>query len=91
MEQVESTIASIVCAGRPRNFLQLFDAIAGIIDGRNKSELTTVGISQEVCEIWKTVDRFLDRREFSGLGPIAVYHLAVVFKKRDVVGGRFNT
>lgn len=91
MKQIETSIAAIVGTSRARDFFQVLDAVAGIVDGRDEREIAAIGTSKKTGEIRQAVDGFFDRRELSGLGPIAVYHLAVVFEKRDVVGGGFDT
>lgn len=87
VEQVESTVGAVVGPHGLGYFVEPFNAIGGIVDGGEKLDVAAVGVEQELDEILETVNAFLHRRELEGGGSVAVYYLAVVFEKRDVVGG----
>lgn len=91
MKEIEPSVSSVVGLDRAGNFLNVLDAVGGIVNGREELDVAPVGVTEDLGEFRQAVNGFLERREFVGLAPIAVYHLSVVFEKRDVVGGRLDT
>ena len=91
VEQVEAAVGAVVGAYGFGHFVESFDAVDGVVDGGEELDVASVGVVQELDEVFDAVDTFLHRRELSGGSPVAVYYLAVVFEKGDVVGRRLDT
>jgi hypothetical protein len=90
-EEVETAVGTIVDAGRAGDLVQVFDAVGWVVDCGEELEVAAVSVAKDMGEFRKAVDAFLKRRELVGLRPVAVYYLAVVFEKGDVVGCRLDT
>ena len=87
IEQIESTVGAVVGTHGFGYLVEPFNAVGGIVDGGEKLNVAAVGVEQELDEVLEAVNIFLHRRELKGGCPVAVYYLAVVFEKGDVVGG----
>jgi len=71
----------------PRDFVELVNAIAGIVDGRQKVQIAPVGGTQHFPQRAQTVDGFLHRCEFHHQFAFALFYLSVVLEKGDVLRG----
>src|SRR5438876_10493979 len=63
VEEVESSIRSCLLVNGPRNFVELAEAAAGIVEGREKLQVAAMGGQQQFPERAPTADGFLHRRE----------------------------
>src|SRR5438477_5081610 len=90
VEEVESSIRPGLLVDGPRNFVELAEAIAGIVDGREKLQVAAIGGQQQFPERAQTVDGFLHWRELHDRFAIALFYLAVVLEKGDILDSSFN-
>ncbi len=70
----------------PRDLLEISECNRGIIDRSEKVQVAAVRGSHELSQIGPTVDRLLDRGDFSLARPVSVFHLPVVLEEGNVVG-----
>ncbi len=59
--------------------------LLGVVDDRQKLQITPIGGTQQYPEYPQAVDGFLHRREFHHRFAVALFYLAVVFEKGDVL------
>jgi len=90
VKKIEATIGTLIGPDGAGNLLQIADTIGGIINRGEKLDIAAIGIAKYGCELRQAVDGFFEWREFQAFAAVTVYHLAVVFKERDIVGRRFD-
>lgn len=91
MKKIEAAIGPLIGLDWTGNLLQITNAVGGIINRGEELDISTIGITEYGCEFRQAVDGLFKRRKFERLAAVALYHLAVVFKERDIVGGRLDT
>ena len=63
----------------------------GIVDTGHESKVTHIFLLHELAQVRQGVDVFAYWREFEYPLAIALFHMAVVFEKGNIVSGAFHT
>jgi len=91
-EEVDAAVGSAsVILNRTANAIQVTSAGRIVLQDREELQIAAIGRGEDFPDRTQAVDGFLDRRMFHFCAAIPVYHLAVVFKERDVVGRRLDS
>jgi hypothetical protein len=91
VKEIEAAIGTLIGLDGTGNLLQITNAVGGIINRGEELDISPIGIAEYGCEFRQAIDGLFERRKFQRLAAVAVYHLAVVFEKRDIVGCRLDT
>lgn len=91
VKEIEAAIGALIGPNRAGNLLQISNTVGGIVNRGEKLDIAAIGIAKYACELRQAVDGLFERREFQAFAAVTVYHLAVVFKEGDIVGGCFDT
>ena len=85
VEQVEAGVATAFQFHRLGEFVEPVPARARIFDRRKELQIAPVGSRQQFAQRGKAVDAFLRRRPLDATGAVAMFYLAVVLEKGQIV------
>ena len=80
VKEIKSAIRAVIGLNRTRDLLQIPYLVRGVVDGRDKLNVTAVGVPEHRREVGQAVDGFLKRRILQCSAAVPMYHLTVVFK-----------
>lgn len=89
-QEVKPSIGASVLLRGLSDLIDGFQAGAGVIDTRDKGQVTVIGRTHQTGEGWQAVDTFAQGSELAHAVSVALFHEAVVFKKGNIVDGAFD-
>ena len=90
IEQVESRISVFALVKARRDLVECVDAGGRCVDRGDELQIAAVGSTEHLAQRRQTVNTLLHGGKFGFGRAVAVFYLAVVLEKRDVVNGRLD-
>lgn len=91
VKKVETAAAAAVFAGGLSDFLDVFWRRAGIVNRRDKVDVSAICGTHQLGKHCQTVNVFLQWRKLHFACAVPMFHPAVVLKKGNVIDGCFDT
>jgi len=91
VKEIESSITSPAIFDRAGYLAEVFDSAGRVIDSRDKLKISAIGCLHQFDKQRHTVNGFFQRRFFHFPCAVPMFHPAVVFKERDIIGYSFNS
>src|SRR5215203_5517918 len=85
VKEVEGRIGAALLGNGLRKLVELISSITRILEGGKELQIPAIGGFQQFAQRGQTVNGLLHGRPFGFLGAIAMFYLAVVFEKGEIV------